>query len=580
MNDESFNVEDDGTINEFNPYSRFLKDNDNDGIDSEINSETSYLSNEILKNSDAIVNSDEEKKDFELPDFLKTPVDENELNKKTGGNLTVDIKENKTSVEEKDNALFEKSEVSDVQNQPDEHEIENTYNDDTLQEESFNTFEEKTEQKFSRQGKVSAAAADKNPKSRQKVINKKLILSIIIIIFGGTLLVSFLLPAGSKKEDNSKKKTAVQNISVDYQSKAKKQYVPEKKEEPEKHYDDVDVQEKEDVEIPPVIPPQKKAYEPVAYSTAGSKPVVTIPDTRNDSLQGKRISGIKGLSSTQQKYSTDYQETIEKNTASSKNQNNYSLPSKEEYMNNVLNAYSSAYGNASRNNSYALQNDQEGKNAFYNSGNKSNVGQGEWLNLNTIWQGTIFEAVLTSAVNTDLPGEITARVAKNIYSSQDGRYLLIPQNSLLFGTYNSSISYAQSRVQIQWNTLIRPDGLKIELGGMNGTDAQGASGIKGHINDHPLAYIKAIALMSTVSIINSEFTSALSATDNEYAQNVLANSQQVANELGDKLIDRAMNVQPTITIKAGTKINIVVNNTLSLPPCEAIPVTQPYHRIK
>ena len=93
-------------------------------------------------------------------------------------------------------------------------------------------------------------------------------------------------------------------------------------------------------------------------------------------------------------------------------------------------------------------------------------------------------------------------------------------------------------------------------------------------------YIKAIALMSTVSIINSEFTSALSATDNEYAQNVLANSQQVANELGDKLIDRAMNVQPTITIKAGTKINIVVNNTLSLPPCEAIPVTQPYHRIK
>ena len=249
-------------------------------------------------------------------------------------------------------------------------------------------------------------------------------------------------------------------------------------------------------------------------------------------------------------------------------------------MNNVLSAYSQAYGNATAgNNAYNMQNDQAGKNSFFNNGRQGiNIGQGEWLNLNTLWQGSIFEAVLTSELNTDLPGEITARIAKNIYSSQDGRYLLIPQNSVLYGTYNSSISYSQSRVQVAWHTLIRPDGYQIQLGNMNGTDAKGASGLKGFVNDHPLSYLKALAVMSVFSIANTEFANATSTYDNEYIQDVIANGQQITNELGDKLIDRAMNVQPTIRIKAGTKINIVVNQNLTLPPIENIEVTQPYHR--
>ena len=251
-------------------------------------------------------------------------------------------------------------------------------------------------------------------------------------------------------------------------------------------------------------------------------------------------------------------------------------------MNNVLSAYSQAYGNANvSNNAYNMQNDQAGKNSFFNNGRQgNNVGQGEWLNLNTLWQGSIFEAVLTSELNTDLPGEITARISKNIYSSQDGRYLLIPQNSVLYGTYNSSISYSQRRVQVAWHTLIRPDGYQIQLGNMNGTDAKGASGLKGFVNDHPMAYLKAIGLMSVFSIVNSEFNAQMGKTDNPYVQNIMANTQQVTNELADKLIDRAMNVQPTIKIKSGTKINIVVNQNLILPPVENIEVTQPYHRTK
>lgn len=316
-------------------------------------------------------------------------------------------------------------------------------------------------------------------------------------------------------------------------------------------------------------------------TVGGSGTTLDIPDTRNDALQGKRISGIKGLTNSQANYATNYDAKKEENSriAASLKTNSSGRTSTTSNSNGYGNAVSkSEYASMLQNsNSYAQQNDQAGKKSFYENGRDETVS-GQYLGLNSIWQGTIFEVVLTSDINTDLPGEITGRVAKNVYSSQDSRYLLIPQNSVVIGTYNSSISYAQSRIQVQWNTLIRPDGYSINLGGMNGTDDKGASGIKGFINDHPLAYVKAIALMSVFSIANTQFQNSIDSASSTYAQNVAANTQEVVNELGDKLIDRAMNVQPTIKVKAGTKLNIVANQTIYLPPVEDLPVTQRYKR--
>ena len=86
--------------------------------------------------------------------------------------------------------------------------------------------------------------------------------------------------------------------------------------------------------------------------------------------------------------------------------------------------------------------------------------------------------------------------------------------------------------------------------------------------------------MSAVNIVNSELQATSAASTNEYVQNVMANSQEVATTLGQKLIDRAMDVQPTINIKAGTIINIVANTNLELPVLEPWEVTQPYHKVK
>lgn len=574
-----FKPENDSAPSEFNPYGSFLEENEPEPEATDIhNTENNFENVEKLNKKETT------EEDINIPDFMNVTISENE-------NIA---KENNTApqIEQQDEFNPEENYNSEILNTLDnfkeDSSSDNSYSGtDTAVPESNSggsTEDEKPDEIF--ESKLNKH--DKTPKSKPKVLNKKFLLSAIIIVFGLVFLSTFLAPTKKIKSNKNEKPVAEKHSTTDYSSLATRPI-----DNSQTHYEDVSVSspeepKKEEVEIPPVVPQpsnEKAPYTPnnVSYNTGkgtGSSSSVEIPDTRNDSLQGKRISGIKGLSSTQESYSTDYHQTIAKNTTSTGNTGGYTLPSKEEYMNNVLGAYSQAYGNAtSQNNSYAVQNDQAGKNSFYNNGrNGSNVGQGEYLNLNTLWQGTIFEAVLTSEINTDLPGEITARISKNIYSSQDGRFLLIPQNSVVYGTYNSSISYSQSRVQVAWHTLIRPDGYQIQLGNMNGTDAKGASGLKGFVNDHPLAYLKAIGLMSAFSIVNTEFSKQMGNTQNEYVQDLLANSQNVTVELGDKLIDRAMNVQPTIKIKSGTKINIVVNQNLTLPPCEDIPVTQAYHK--
>jgi type IV secretion system protein VirB10 len=336
--------------------------------------------------------------------------------------------------------------------------------------------------------------------------------------------------------------------------------------------------------LPPVDPAYQ--YQPPAEETprpvtAGGQRVSDRPDTRGDRLQGKSISGIKGVTPAQSQYLESGGIPNQAYTPPPSPANPYAqfgMPSKEDYTAHMLAGYQAQnYSAPSPGSGYANQNDQSGKMNFYNSG-RDNAGGGVWLGPATIWQGTIFEAVLTSAVNTDLPGEVTAVISKNIYSSLDGRHLLIPQNSKLYGSYNSSISYSQSRVQVGWHTLIRPDGYAVNLGNMAAADAQGAAGIKGIINDHLFQYVKALALMSVFNIINAEFENSAADTDNPYVQNIMANSQSVAATLGSKLIDRAMDVQPAITIKAGIKINIVANTTLALPPLPPYDVTMPYHR--
>jgi type IV secretion system protein VirB10 len=225
---------------------------------------------------------------------------------------------------------------------------------------------------------------------------------------------------------------------------------------------------------------------------------------------------------------------------------------------------------------YAAQNGQAAKNAFYGSASGGSL-TGVFLGDNLLWIGTIIPAVLETAVNTDLPGNVIARVSENIYDSRTGKKLLVPQGSTLVAKYNSSVSYAQSRVQIVWDVLIRPDGYQIELEGMNGIDSRGMAGIKAEYHENWFEYIKAAGIISMFSMANSKMVEETAKYgSNEMAAGVASSNAQFVNQTGASIVARALDVQPTLTVDSGEKISVMVNKTLYLPPLAGYPVQQKY----
>ncbi len=276
---------------------------------------------------------------------------------------------------------------------------------------------------------------------------------------------------------------------------------------------------------------------------------------------------------------------LAKNTASSQTQNYGSGISSymaQKYGNGTytpssLQSNIGQYLASQGGNNYTLQNNQSGKEAFLNR-NRENGGQYQWNSEFTLWKGTVIPAVLDTGINTDLPGMLKATVTTNIYSSNNGKYVLIPQGSVLTGEYNSSVSYGQARIQIVWNTLIRPDGLEVNLGSMNGIDAYGFSGQKGFRTEHPFEYLKAMGLIAMFSILDTKAANTINAQGNTYAQNALSDAYSAGQKLNEKIVDRALDIQPTIRIKSGTEVKLITNLTMELPPIEPVMPEEKYVR--
>jgi hypothetical protein len=220
---------------------------------------------------------------------------------------------------------------------------------------------------------------------------------------------------------------------------------------------------------------------------------------------------------------------------------------------------------------------QNDKQAFFSAESGGTVNGGAWLGDNAVWTGTVVPAVLETAVSTDLPGNVLARVTRNIYDSRTGKNLLIPQGTLLVARYNSSVSYAQSRVQIVWDTLIRPDGFQLGLEGMNGVDKRGMSGQEAVYHENWFEYLKAAGVIAMFSIANSKMTetAAKYATDASASAIAESNSEFV-NDVGGNIVSRAMNARLTLTVENGAPVNIMLNKTVCLPPAGNYPVTQKY----
>lgn len=229
--------------------------------------------------------------------------------------------------------------------------------------------------------------------------------------------------------------------------------------------------------------------------------------------------------------------------------------------------------------SYNSQNMQAQKDKFYSEQPKMDVYNKDRVQYPVskyiLQAGTVFPAILQTRLNSDNPGVVMARITTDVYDSISGQYLLLPKGSKLLGQYNSKVAPGQSRLQVKFLRLIRPDGSSISLPSQPGMNTFGVSGFEDTVNSHWGSIIGAAALMAVFDIPNilaqQQMTNDALASGgagispNYYAGGLQAFSNSTQN-VGQQLVQQQMKVQPTITIHAGYLFSAFVTKDIVMPP--------------
>jgi type IV secretion system protein TrbI len=180
--------------------------------------------------------------------------------------------------------------------------------------------------------------------------------------------------------------------------------------------------------------------------------------------------------------------------------------------------------------------------------------------------GTIIPAAFITGIRSDLPGQITAQVTEAVYDSPTGRAKLIPQGAHLIGIYDSQVSFGQSRVLLVWTRLIMPNGRSIVLERQPGADVAGYSGLEDEVDNHWKELLGAAALSTLLGVGSELGAGADTGSDSAVLQALRLGAANSLNQTGQQVVRRNLNIQPTLTIRPGFPVRVIVNRDLVLEP--------------
>ncbi len=178
-----------------------------------------------------------------------------------------------------------------------------------------------------------------------------------------------------------------------------------------------------------------------------------------------------------------------------------------------------------------------------------------------VMAGTLIPASLVTGINSDLPGQIIAQITQPVYDTVTGQHTLIPQGSRLLGQYQSQVSFGQDRALVTWKRIIFPDGRSITISAP-GADLQGYAGLSDR-TDHHWDRVFAAAGLATLLGIGSELGSD---EDTRLVRALRNGTSDTVNQAGQAIVDKQLGIQPTLKIRPGWPVRIIVTRDLILEP--------------
>lgn len=184
-------------------------------------------------------------------------------------------------------------------------------------------------------------------------------------------------------------------------------------------------------------------------------------------------------------------------------------------------------------------------------------------------QGTVIPSLLLTGIDSDLPGQVVAQVQENIFDSVTGQYLLIPQGTRIIGAVSkSAVSTGQNRIGVTWSRMIMPNGDSVDLGSMEGVDTSGYSGLKDQVDNHTRKIVGA-TLLSSLLAAGAQIAAGNTDSDDESnGQLAVSGAATAVMNAGAKLLDKNININPTIRIRPGISFYVFLNKDMILRPYE------------
>jgi len=216
---------------------------------------------------------------------------------------------------------------------------------------------------------------------------------------------------------------------------------------------------------------------------------------------------------------------------------------------------------AVRNDSAETQHDrkEEQKSPAAVSANSANAAAGKTY---LLFEGTILESVLINRLDGGFAGPVECLVSTDVYSN-DRQHLLIPAGSRLLGETKKVDTFGQMRLAVVFHRMLMPDGYSVSLDQFKGLNQIGDTGLRDQVNNHYLRIFGVSLAVGALGAVSEGGTAgALNATGGDLLRQGFA---QTAAQSSAQVLDKFLNIMPTVTIHEGHRVKVYLASDLALP---------------
>ncbi len=183
-----------------------------------------------------------------------------------------------------------------------------------------------------------------------------------------------------------------------------------------------------------------------------------------------------------------------------------------------------------------------------------------------VYEGSVLDTVLMNRLDGDAPGPVKVLVSNPLYS-HDLQHVLIPEGTIVLGEAKKigATGFGQQRrMAVVFHRLIMPDGYSVDLDQFNGLDQIGEQGLKDKVNNH---YLQIFGTSIALGVIAGagEITQGGGTISTSGSQAFATGASGSASQSATTILDRFLQIPPTITIREGHRVKVYFTQDILLP---------------